>query len=183
MKSQLKRWQKNQLFIIQNDQMLHGGGYSLVNAEMILLRKATEVGHYNHYHLLSGQDLPIQSQETIQKFFLKNSDKEFVGFDKDIFTYGDRVYYRYFFQELAGKRKSILKSVDKFLLKMQKKLNIKRNENIEFQKGAQWFSITDGLARYVLSKDEWIKNVFKNGPIRLARNTEILRIGCTFLSP
>lgn len=46
---------------------------------------------------------------------------------------------------------------------MQKKLNIKRNENIEFQKGAQWFSITDGLARYVLSKDEWIKNVFKNG--------------------
>lgn len=68
------------------------GGYSLVNAEMILLRKATEVGHYNHYHLLSGQDLPIQSQETIQKFFLKNSDKEFVGFDKDIFTYGDRVY-------------------------------------------------------------------------------------------
>ena len=24
------------------------GGYSLVNAEMILLRKATEVGHYNH---------------------------------------------------------------------------------------------------------------------------------------
>lgn len=26
MKSQLKRWQKNQLFIIQNDQMLHGGG-------------------------------------------------------------------------------------------------------------------------------------------------------------
>lgn len=25
MKSQLKRWQKNQLFIIQNDQMLHGG--------------------------------------------------------------------------------------------------------------------------------------------------------------
>ena len=58
------------------------GGYSLVNAEMILLRKATEVGHYNHYHLLSGQDLPIQSQETIQKFFLKNSDKEFVGFDK-----------------------------------------------------------------------------------------------------
>lgn len=139
------------------------GGYSLVNAEMILLRKATEVGHYNHYHLLSGQDLPIQSQETIQKFFLKNSDKEFAGFDKDIFTYGDRVYYRYFFQELAGKRKSILKSVDKFLLKMQKKLNIKRNENIEFQKGAQWFSITDGLARYVLSKDEWIKNVFKNG--------------------
>lgn len=65
------------------------GGYSLVNAEMILLRKATEVGYYNHYHLLSGQDLPIQSQETIQKFFLKNSDKEFVGFDKDIFTYGD----------------------------------------------------------------------------------------------
>ena len=34
---------------------------------------------------------------------------EFVGFDKDIFTYGDRVYYRYFFQELVGKKKKYIK--------------------------------------------------------------------------
>ena len=142
--------------------MLHGG-YSLINAEMILLKYATNTGHYNHYHLLSGQDLPIQRQETIQEFFKKNSDKEFVGFDKDIFTFWDRVYYWYVFQELAGRKKKMLRRFDKILLKVQKILNIKRNKDISFQKGAQWFSITDDFARYVVAKETWIKKVFNYG--------------------
>lgn len=138
------------------------GGYSLINAEMILLHKATETGHYNHYHLLSGQDLPIQTQDVIQNFFIENADKEFVGFDKDVFAYEDRVYYRYYFRELIG-RNRLFKKIEKISIKMQKALKIKRNQNIRFQKGAQWFSITDNLAREVLSKEDWVKQVFKYG--------------------
>lgn len=37
-----------------------------------------------------------------------------------------------------------------------------RNRDIKFQKGTQWFSITDNLARYVVSKETWIRKVFKN---------------------
>ncbi len=141
--------------------MWHGGD-SLINAEMLLLRKATETGHYNHYHLLSGQDLPIQTQEVIQRFFTENADTEFVGFDSEVFKYEDRVYYRYYFRDLIGKNR-ILNKIEKVLVWVQKALKITRNQGVKFQKGAQWFSITDNLARYVLSKEDWIKQVFKYG--------------------
>ena len=40
-------------------------------------------------------------------------------------------------------------------------MNRIKNQNINFQKGANWFSITDNFVKYVLSKEEWIQNIFK----------------------
>lgn len=137
------------------------GGYSQINAELILLKFATEKGHYQHYHLLSGQDLPIQTQGDIQSFFEENDGKEFVGYDKPEFHFGDRVYYRWFLQEQIGRR-SLLKVIQKPLVYFQRKLRIKRNTEVRFQKGANWFSITDELAGYVVSKEDWIREVFKD---------------------
>lgn len=37
-----------------------------------------------------------------------------------------------------------------------------RNKSIKLQKGAQWFSISDELARYVVSLESWIQKTFKN---------------------
>ena len=65
------------------------GGYSLINAELLLLEKATEIGKYQHYHLLSGEDLPIQKQEVIQNFFMEQDGKEFIAFDQKNFQFGD----------------------------------------------------------------------------------------------
>ena len=48
------------------------GGYSQIEAELILLEAATENGNYEHYHLLSGADLPIKNQEDIISFFEAN---------------------------------------------------------------------------------------------------------------
>ena len=33
------------------------GGESQINAELLLLEKATSIGKYQHYHLISGADL------------------------------------------------------------------------------------------------------------------------------
>lgn len=43
------------------------GGFSLVKAELNLLEEATK-NNYRYYHLLSGQDLPIKSQNEIYVF-------------------------------------------------------------------------------------------------------------------
>ena len=74
------------------------GGYSLINVELMLLKLATKK-EYNYYHLLSGQDLPIQSGKTIQDFFIEHQGEEFVGFDKKIFDDYSRVSYYYPLQE------------------------------------------------------------------------------------
>ena len=61
------------------------GGYSQINSELILLEAATAHGKYNYYHLLSGQDLPIKSNDEIMRFFEQHQGTEFVAFDKEKF--------------------------------------------------------------------------------------------------
>lgn len=139
------------------------GGYSQINSELLLLEAAVMQNHYNYYHLLSGQDLPIKSAEYIKKFFIKNQGKEFVCFDKEIFECYDRVQYCYPFQEMIGRdRKCFWGRLAAVLTIFQKIFRIRRNQSIVFQKGANWFSITDDLARYVIQQKKWIEAVFSN---------------------
>lgn len=44
-------------------------GYSLVEAEMILLAAATRHAEYAYYHFLSGSDMCLKSQDEIHRFF------------------------------------------------------------------------------------------------------------------
>ena len=45
------------------------GSYSQIRSELVLLRAAVP-GHYGYYHLLSGADLPIKSQDEIHAFLM-----------------------------------------------------------------------------------------------------------------
>lgn len=138
------------------------GGISLVNVELLLLKKAISVGRYQHYHLLSGSDLPIKTQDQIISFFDENMNKEFIRFEKPNYVYQDRTRYYHFLQDKIGRSHNLFfRGSEILLVQMQKILHIHRNRKIEFQKGTQWFSITDGLARYVVEKESWIKKVFK----------------------
>lgn len=138
------------------------GGESLINVELQLLKKATSAGRYQHYHLISGADLPIKTQRQIKSFFESYSDKEFLRFEKKNFTYHDRIKYYHFLQDKVGRSHNvILRGSEKMIVWIQKIIHIHRNKNIEFQKGTQWFSITDNFARYVIDKEQWTKQVFK----------------------
>lgn len=137
------------------------GGYSQINSELILLEMATAHRKYNYYHLLSGQDLPIKSNNEIMNFFKKHQGVEFVAFDKEKFDCDDRVRYFYPLQEMVGRnRKSFLGRISSAMTLFQKVAHLKRNAEIQFQKGPNWFSITDDLARYVIERKEWIRKAF-----------------------
>lgn len=133
------------------------GGYSQINAEMVLLKKATETGKYDYYHLISGEDLPIKTQKEIHAFFDKNKGKEYVEFFKGDFVDDYRVKYWYPFQEKLGRKNPRFTS----MFALIQRPFIRRNRGIKFQKGTNWFSITDDFARYVVSKEEWVKRVFR----------------------
>lgn len=138
------------------------GAYSMINAELLLLELATSVGVYEHYHLLSGEDLPIKKQDIITSFFEQYTDKEFVAVNSDIFTSQYRTRYYHFFREVLNKKgHNIVRAVNKVVIKIQQFLGVYRNQNINFQKGSQWFSITDGFARYVITQKAWIRKVFR----------------------
>lgn len=137
------------------------GGVSQVKAELVLLKTAVAHGPYQHYHLISGVDLPIQTQEDIRAFFEANPDVEFVHFDPHPFSpfNDERVYYRHFFQNIDLRRHPVLGVINGILLSGQKLLKIKRNQDVHFTKGSNWFSCTDGFARYLLTKEEWVLQV------------------------
>ena len=138
------------------------GSYSQINCEMVLLKEAIKTEHV-YYHLLSGMDLPIKTQDEIHEFFEKHAGLEFV--DEDLPKISEaalsRVKYSHKFYGKAGSAKDILGALS---TKGQKLLGVdktKKYENIIFQKGRNWFSITHGLAKLVVEKEAWIKDVFE----------------------
>ena len=148
------------------------GGYSLIESELILLEAAVNHEHYEHYHLLSGSDLPIKKQEDIINFFEAHHGVEFL-FCRNLSggpEWCERPRYYYFFQEKLGLRRyngssrllRILNKMNNLSLRIQKKLHLYRHRKINFGFGSQWFSITDELARYILSKRKWIRRTFHN---------------------
>ena len=140
------------------------GGYSQIEAEMLLLELAIKTGVYDYYHLISGEDLPIKSQNFIHNFFDTHSQYEFVRFENKEFVYQDRVMLYHPFQEKIGRSQShtILSKADNMLLRIQKTLHVQRNAEIAFQKGTNWFSITDELAKFIVDKKEWVQRTFCN---------------------
>ena len=147
--------------------------FSNVEAELLLLETALNNGHYDHYHLLSGQDLPIKTQKEIINFFEAHPGVEFVNFSsEDLIQKGMycRQYY-FFFQEILGHNRysTTFRKVfnnltaglaNSALLKLQKLFHLKRNQDLNLRSGSAWFSITDELARYIFSKRYWIRDRF-----------------------
>ncbi|HFU3707834.1 TPA: beta-1,6-N-acetylglucosaminyltransferase [Streptococcus suis] len=140
------------------------GDVSQINAEMALLEYATSQNSYDYYHLLSGSDLPLKSQDEIHEFFKMHKGDEFVDFFSAEFSLVNRVNYYNLFRKKIGRGNTIttnlLKRISHLLIFFQKIVGIKRNKQVEFQKGANWFSITDSFARYLVEKKEWIEKVF-----------------------
>lgn len=143
---------------------------SQIQCELIMLDESTKQNKYLYYHLLSGVDLPLKNQNEIHNFFNTSRDKEFVHFSSHQPINGntlDRVkYYHYFLKNLRNKNKLISLLSEKMhtlLVKIQvlfKIDRVKRNEKKYFF-GANWFSITDDLARYVVKNKKQILKEYK----------------------
>lgn len=139
------------------------GGYSQIECTLRLLTEAVK-GNYDYYHYISGVDLPIKTKKEILDYFIENPNKQFVHFERKSVQkkYVDRLRYHSFFQD-SGSR--TLQKIDKGIRFIEKTVGYDRtrdNKGIEYQYGANWFSITHDLAEYVLGKRSWIYKTFKN---------------------
>lgn len=143
------------------------GSFSQINCELMLLEEATREYH-DYYHLLSGSDLPIKSQEVIHSFFQEHQGWEFLYFHEGVMEkkgYRDRIQLFHFLQEFTGKKESnpSLFYVEQGLLKLQEILHINRikRSDLEYKKGTNWFSITHDLALFVLSQAPQIRKAYR----------------------
>lgn len=133
---------------------------------MLLFEAASSAGEYQYYHLLSGQDLPLKTQDQIHAFFDKHVGEEFIRFQQPEFIYDDRVRFYYFFQDyIKHKSKGIcgltLSGLQKMSLVVQRILHIRRNDNIKFQKGTNWVSVTNDFVSSLVKHKDWVRDTFR----------------------
>ncbi len=134
------------------------GGVSIMRSEIALLKAATSQEHYDYYHLLSGMDFPIKSQEEVHRFFDYNKGKEFINLWE--FKKSTLSRFRYFTVFPEGEGKFRTRIINHIFKGLQMAVGYRINRDVDFRFGSQWFSITDNLARYVVDKEAWLEKVF-----------------------
>jgi hypothetical protein len=155
---------------IYSEIKIYWGGYSVVECELLLLKEAIEYG-YLYYHLLSGADLPIKSQDEIHRFFQRNRGYEFVHYQTEEYIKSNaeiarRVTVTHYLQNYRKRfRYAFLNNcftmIDKGLIAIQLLLRINNwEDNYELKYGSNWVSITNNLAKFLVQSEDIIKQKF-----------------------
>lgn len=157
-----------QLFVLKERIDIRWMDISQVKAELLLFNTAFNNGPYAYYHLLSGVDLPIKSQDYIHRFCEERSGAEFVtyamndwdveGMKRKITKY--HILCRWH-RTRHGYTKYMAHVIRKLFLCVQDFWGYSRKEEMEFRTGSNWLSVTDDFVRYLLSKRSFILKRFR----------------------
>ena len=153
----------SRLFVIKERIDVRWGDLSQIETELALFRAAVNAPEpYSYYHLLSGADLPIKDQDYIHDFFRANAGKEFIGYAE--FSMTDEIVRKvqrwHLYPKHFKSASFFIRLIRRVFIRFQELFGIKRNKGIQFKKGDNWVSITDGMARLFLSKEQWIRKTF-----------------------
>lgn len=155
---------KSELTILSTKLDARWGDFSLVEVELRLLKAAIEKDVYERFHLISGVDYPLKTNDYIHDFFLKHKKIEFIGFSQNVDS--AEIEWRsqnYFLFATDFKSNSILKRViRKVFISLQRAVGYRRNGNMDIKKGPQWWSITDDFAKYILANQKYITTHFNH---------------------
>lgn len=149
----------SKLYFLPDRISVNWGGVSIMRSEIALLKAATRSGRYDYYHLLSGMDMPIKTQDEVHAFFEAHKGKEFLNlweFKKSTLS---RFRYYTIFPEGEGRFRTRI--VNHIFKGLQMAVGYRINRDVDFRFGSQWFSITDELARYVVENENWLEKVFR----------------------
>ena len=141
------------------------GDYSLTEATLRLLRAAAE-GGCDYYHLLSGVDVPLKSRDYIEQYFADHPGVNFINLERDVISRRNmaRVKYYYPFQRWNIRNVTLRRCIREATALCQRLAFVDRTRKLPgdfvFQKATEWFSITRGLAEYVLGREEQIREIF-----------------------
>ncbi|TKD59103.1 beta-1,6-N-acetylglucosaminyltransferase [Flavobacterium sp. ASW18X] len=145
---------------------IYWSGFTQIDCEFRLLKEAVK-GGYDYYHLLSGVDLPLKSQDYIHNFFKEHFGKVFLSVTK-VTTWKIASRYKYFHFQGMNRRlpRKISRNIRYPLSALQALLFINRKRKIPFKDfywGQAWFSIPHDFAMYVANKHEFVRTHFNNG--------------------
>ena len=157
--------EKAALVILEDRVDVYWGDVSMLEAELNLFESALSSGkHYAYFHLLSGVDLPLKTQDEIHQFCDAHQGKEFIGYSQTTETaeIERNMHLWHPFHKHLQSKNIFIRVIRGFILQTQKMLHLRKNNNIRFFKGAQWVSVTEAMARLFVSRKDWITETFSH---------------------
>lgn len=150
------------LYILEKRVKVNWAGFSMVEAEYKLFKAAYDNGPYEYYHLLSGADLPIKSQDYIHEKCAEMRGTEFIAFaDAPQSEIDYRVQHFFLFPE-TFKGAGIVKKAIRSICLIAQDLDGYRRTDVTVKKGSQWCSVTQAFVEYLLSKENEVYNIFNH---------------------
>lgn len=154
---------KSRLFILENRLKVYWGHYSQIKVEMKLFEAAFRNDSYRYYHLLSGVDLPLKTQDEIHQFFRVHDGKEFIGYgSKQDYQALRRVGHYNFFMKYDRSPNYYLSvltaKLRQLFLSLCYRLSIDRRKKDEsiVKLGYNWCSVTGDFVAYMLEHKKYI---------------------------
>lgn len=138
---------------------VYWGHVSQIEAELKLFRAAFEQDSYAYYHLMSGSDLPLKTQDEIHDFFKKKNGIEFIGYSNDKLDIEkvENIHLFPKYQRLEEKEllKRLARKIRKVFLSIQRKINYRKRlaDQVSFKQGANWVSLTHDLVAELLRRE------------------------------
>lgn len=146
------------VYFVPDPSDIQWGHFSQIECILKSLSTVKEHGKYNYVHIISGQDLPLRSNQEIIQFFKDNESKEFVEYvsipNHDA-RYGflDRVsvYYPKFLTPRTRYISALRRRYVKFVMKSSVLKRKLKDVPESLYKGANWMSITGECMEYILT--------------------------------
>lgn len=131
-------------------------GFSILKCELFLIEEALKYSNGDYFHLLSGQDYPLQPLDDFLKYFhetccdgfIKCEQIPFANFDNSTFF---RMQYYVLTDWINGKTDYGMDKLHK-IINIQKRIGIKRNIPDQLERlygGSAWFSISKRCANFL----------------------------------
>lgn len=159
---------KSKIILLEDRVDVRWGDVSVVEAEYCLMQAAYSSGaQYRYYHLLSGVDLPLKSQEEIHAFFEQYDGYDFIGYYQgELSQELDRKVQRYHlfardFRGDASLGSQLKRIVRAIAIRIEELVGYRRYPKMRFAKGTQWFSITNNLVSGVLKRKAEVLKLYR----------------------
>lgn len=171
----LSRLEKYEIVkLVEQKYKVNWGGFNHLKSILYLTEQALKNPENQYFHLITGHDFPIKSNDYFIEFFNTNKNSEFINhYNFPNSTAGwpgnngiDRIEYYNFYDVWNAK---IHKQYEKITLaiRLQKRLGIKRRISSKMPQlygGSTYWSLSRECVRYVIAftqKNKWVFNRFK----------------------
>ena len=156
---------KSKLYLLKNRIDVRWGDISQIECELSLFESASKRERYDYYHLISGIDLPIKSNDYIYNFFETNKGFEFINY-VDESNYIRKRVGRYVLGTRYQRPKNIKEKTIYYLTShvqpILDKFYKRKFQNTEYKMGANWASITHEFCLFLLLNKQNILKTYSH---------------------